>query len=55
LLDVAAVHRLWAEHVSGHSNWAYALWTVLMYEAWRRRWADHVAASGGRTLANAAP
>jgi asparagine synthase (glutamine-hydrolysing) len=39
LLDVSAVRKLWAEHVSGHSNWAYALWTILMYEAWRRRWA----------------
>ena len=39
LLDVTAVRNLWAEHISGHSNWAYALWTVLMYEGWRRRWA----------------
>src|SRR5664280_2867819 len=44
LLDVAATRTLWAEHISGQRNWAYALWTVLMYEAWRRRWADHVAA-----------
>jgi len=53
LLDVTAVRNLWAEHISGHSNWAYALWTVLMYEAWRRRWADHVAASSGKALTNA--
>ena len=39
LLDVTAVRNLWAEHISGHSNWAYALWTILMYEGWRRRWA----------------
>ncbi len=39
LLDVTVVRNLWAEHISGHSNWAYALWTVLMYEGWRRRWA----------------
>jgi asparagine synthase (glutamine-hydrolysing) len=39
LLDVAAVRNLWTEHVSGQRNWAYALWTILMYEAWRRRWA----------------
>jgi asparagine synthase (glutamine-hydrolysing) len=51
LLDVAAVRKLWAEHISGHSNWSYALWTVLMYEAWRRRWADQVAASSDIALA----
>ena len=38
-LDVSAVRKLWAEHVGGGRNWAYALWTVLMFEAWRRRWA----------------
>jgi asparagine synthase (glutamine-hydrolysing) len=42
LLDTAAVRTLWTEHLSGKGNWAYALWTVLMYEAWRRRWADSV-------------
>jgi asparagine synthase (glutamine-hydrolysing) len=39
LLDVGAVRTLWMEHVGGQRNWAYALWTILMYEAWRRRWA----------------
>lgn len=39
LLDVAAVRKLWVEHVGGQRNWGYALWTILMYEAWRRRWA----------------
>jgi asparagine synthase (glutamine-hydrolysing) len=53
LLDVAATRTLWAEHISGQRNWAYALWTVLMYEAWRRRWADHVAASGANARTNA--
>ncbi len=38
LLDTAAVRRLWSEHVSERRNWAYALWTILMFEAWRRRW-----------------
>ncbi len=38
-LDVAAVRKLWIEHVDGGRNWAYALWTILMFEAWRRRWA----------------
>jgi asparagine synthase (glutamine-hydrolysing) len=39
-LDTVAVRRLWAEHVEGRRNWAYALWTILMFEAWRQRWAD---------------
>ncbi len=38
LLDPVPVRRLWDEHVSGRHNRAYALWTILMYEAWRRRW-----------------
>jgi asparagine synthase (glutamine-hydrolysing) len=53
LLNVPAARTFWAEHVSGHGNWAYALWTVLMYEAWRRRWADQAAAQSGKALANA--
>ena len=38
LLDPVPVRRLWDEHLSGRHNRAYALWTILMYEAWRRRW-----------------
>ena len=38
-LDAAAVRNMWAEHIRGKRNWAYALWTILMFEAWRRRWA----------------
>ncbi len=40
LIDPQPVHRLWNEHLSGRRNWAYALWTVLMFESWRRRWAS---------------
>ncbi len=38
-LDVGAVRKLWMDHLHGGRNWAYALWTILMFEAWRRRWA----------------
>jgi asparagine synthase (glutamine-hydrolysing) len=47
LLNVDAMRNLWADHVSGRRNWAYALWTILMYEAWRRRWAIHAVAPRG--------
>jgi asparagine synthase (glutamine-hydrolysing) len=38
LLDVAAVYKMWSEHLDGSQNRAYTLWTILMFEAWRRRW-----------------
>jgi asparagine synthase (glutamine-hydrolysing) len=38
LLDPDPVHRWWGEHLSGTFNHAYALWNVLMFQAWRRRW-----------------
>jgi asparagine synthase (glutamine-hydrolysing) len=34
-LDAAAVRRRWREHLSGRRNWQYALWNVLMFQAWR--------------------
>jgi asparagine synthase (glutamine-hydrolysing) len=37
-LDAAVVRRLWLEHVAGHQNHAHALWAILMFESWRRRW-----------------
>ena len=38
LLDPAPVARMWAAHLSGAVNNSYALWNVLMFQAWRRRW-----------------
>ncbi|MGZ5896851.1 MAG: asparagine synthase (glutamine-hydrolyzing) [Xanthobacteraceae bacterium] len=51
LLDAAAVRKLWSEHVDGDRDWAYALWTILMFEAWRRRWASNMGAQRDRALA----
>lgn len=36
------VRRMWREHLNGHRNFAYGLWNILMFEAWRRRWARHL-------------
>jgi asparagine synthase (glutamine-hydrolysing) len=37
--DVAVIRRHWTEHLSGQRNWQYLVWDVLMFEAWRERWA----------------
>jgi asparagine synthase (glutamine-hydrolysing) len=36
---VEPVRRAWREHLEGTRNWQYPLWTVLMLQAWRARWA----------------
>ena len=38
LLEPAPIRQRWAEHQSGRRNWQYALWAVLMFQEWRRRW-----------------
>jgi len=37
LIDPAPVRSLWKMHLGGR-NVQYALWNVLMYQAWRQRW-----------------
>jgi asparagine synthase (glutamine-hydrolysing) len=34
-INSTPVRQRWADHQAGRRNWAYALWTVLMYQAWR--------------------
>ncbi len=38
LFDVSYIRRHLDEHMSGRRNWQYALWTVIMFQAWYRRW-----------------
>ena len=35
----APVRKLWAEHLGGRRNAQHALWVILMYQLWARRWA----------------
>lgn len=41
-LDGNLIRRYWNEHISGQRNCQYLLWDVLMFEAWRERWASPV-------------
>jgi asparagine synthase (glutamine-hydrolysing) len=49
ILDVVAVRKLWSEHADGRRNWAYALWTILMFEAWHRRWTASLSSGRNRS------
>lgn len=31
------IRQRWAEHLSGKRNWQYALWNILMFQAWLER------------------
>lgn len=33
-LNPAPIRAKWADHLSGHRNWAHHLWGVLMFQAW---------------------
>jgi asparagine synthase (glutamine-hydrolysing) len=39
LLDPEPITLAWREHLAGRRNWQYQLWTVLMLQAWRQKWA----------------
>jgi len=34
------VERLKAEHLSGRANHSHTLWSLMVFQAWRRRWLD---------------
>lgn len=37
LLDVAAIRRVWLQHLAGY-DWSARMWAVLMLESWLREW-----------------
>jgi asparagine synthase (glutamine-hydrolysing) len=39
LFDPAPVRAAWAAHLAGTREMHYPLWVVLMFQAWKRRWA----------------
>ncbi|MCP5151351.1 MAG: asparagine synthase (glutamine-hydrolyzing) [Ectothiorhodospiraceae bacterium] len=38
LFDPAPVRERWAQHQRGEASWHYPLWTILMFQDWKRRW-----------------
>lgn len=38
MLDAVAVRALWQEHLSGRCNRQYALWNILIFQAWHEHW-----------------
>jgi asparagine synthase (glutamine-hydrolysing) len=38
LLDPGTIRRAWSQHLSGRRDNAYALWDVLVLQAWLDRW-----------------
>jgi len=39
ILNPTPIRQKWSEHQSGRRNWQYALWNVLIFQEWKRRWA----------------
>jgi asparagine synthase (glutamine-hydrolysing) len=40
LFDLGAIARLRDEHLSGRENHSHLLWSLMVFEAWCRRWLD---------------
>lgn len=40
LFDASVIRRRFEDHRQGRGNWSRALWTILMFQAWHRRWAS---------------
>jgi asparagine synthase (glutamine-hydrolysing) len=40
LFDSGPIRHMFAEHLGGRRDWQYPLWTILMFQAWYKRWAQ---------------
>jgi asparagine synthase (glutamine-hydrolysing) len=40
IFDVKTVRDTWAQHLAGNGYTAQKLWTVLMFQAWHKRWME---------------
>jgi asparagine synthase (glutamine-hydrolysing) len=38
LFDTSVIRSRFLEHLDGRRNWQSSLWTILMFQAWHRRW-----------------
>ncbi len=38
IFDSAIIRKRFQEHLDGRRNWQSSLWTILMFQAWQRRW-----------------
>jgi asparagine synthase (glutamine-hydrolysing) len=45
-LDPRPIRAQWQEHLGGRRNWAYSLWTVLMFQSWLETQGAQVADGG---------
>ena len=48
--DPVQVRRKWQEHLSGHRNWQYHLWDVLMFQSWIEQQALAVRSDSARSF-----
>jgi asparagine synthase (glutamine-hydrolysing) len=39
LFEPAVVERLWREHLANRANNSHILWSLLVFQHWRERWA----------------
>jgi asparagine synthase (glutamine-hydrolysing) len=40
IFRIDTVRRLWSQHLGGNHAWHYVLWNILMFQAWKARWAS---------------